>query len=494
MRKHRLGDKLIVIFLFVALVLPVVTMNRVKGKISETENRVLASFPEIFDQQGNFIPDAVSGIQNWFNDNLGFRSELVSLNSLFQFNILNCSPSEKVEIGKDGWFFYTQDNNIDIAKGTYPNFQEADLQKICVQQTRIQQKLKEKGIEYVLILPPSKVSIYPEYIRSGDYTIRKTPDDILADYLEAHTTIKVIRLKDELINQKDIGQLYLKTDTHWNELGSYVGYNKIINDLNKWGIINDEPAEVEFEDGYYKGEFSAMMGNINLLEPESCPKSKIVSPDAVKIEDGERYNEINEQMQTYYPNSVFYLYQNSDVEGPKVLMYGDSMFGSWNITELLAENFSEFTFIWDYEIKDDILESIKPDIIFYDMGERYLNQLHTKSSSFIQIPLNAPDAEISSAKVDRATVEVSVTNMGTESWHGIDQIRLGLWKNNVDTGYRIEIPSGVTVAPGESIVFTSEDFPFNIADGAYYEFQMLQEGIQYFGEKERVDITAVSGN
>lgn len=84
--------------------------------------------------------------------------------------------------------------------------------------------------------------------------------------------------------------------------------------------------------------------------------------------------------------------------------------------------------------------------------------------------------------------------MGTESWHGIDQIRLGLWKNNVDTGYRIEIPSGVTVAPGESIVFTSEDFPFNIADGAYYEFQMLQEGIQYFGEKERVDITAVSGN
>ena len=62
----------------------------------------------------------------------------------------------------------------------------------------------------------------------GDYTVGTTAADILTDYIKANTDVKVINVKDGLIPAKEAGQLYLKTDTHWNQLGSYNAYSYIL--------------------------------------------------------------------------------------------------------------------------------------------------------------------------------------------------------------------------------------------------------------------------
>ena len=53
----------------------------------------------------------------------------------------------------------------------------------------MQKRLNEKGIEYVVILPTSKVSIYPEYLRIGKGKVIETPVNLVADYLEKNILV-----------------------------------------------------------------------------------------------------------------------------------------------------------------------------------------------------------------------------------------------------------------------------------------------------------------
>ena len=95
---------------------------------------------------------------------------------------------------------------------------------------------------------------------------------------------------------------------------------------------------------------------------------------------------------------------------------------------------------------------------------------------------------------DSYTFDITVKNTGSTNWSESQQIRLCIWQDGVDYGYRQSIPDGVTVAPGEEYTFTLSGFTLPEADSTYLEFQMVQEGVRYFGEKERVDITVALGS
>lgn len=471
------------------LALPIVTINRVPGKVSVTEKRNLAVFPELFDSEGHVAEGAKEGFETWLGDNIGFRSAFMKLAASLKVKLLRQSSNDQVEIGRDGWYYYTPDNNIDIASGTYPNFDESVLEAICRQQKKIRDKLAAQGIGYVLILPSSKASIYPEYIASGDYTVRETPTDMLTDYLRQHSDIRVIHLKPALLEEKKSGkQLYFKTDTHWNEYGAYIGCSKIIEQLNEWGIISDGVPSVTFQDGSYLGEFSAMLGDPDILGMEECPKSTITSPSAERISSGEEYAAIETAVEDAGILNPFYYYQNSKVNASKALFFGDSMFGRWNATELLAEDFSEFTYVWDYTINQGIIDAVKPKVVFYEMAERYLNNLLlTRNISFIKESLADYQAEVLDYVIGEDTIEVAVKNTSTSAWGNEDEVCLGVFRNGMDTGIRAQIATyGGVVMPGETAVFSFEDVDAEDWLWNDTEVQMLQEGVCYFGEREHI--------
>lgn len=494
MRKGNIQNIIIIISFILLVAMPVLTINRVTGKVSEAENRYLAKFPEILNEQGQLADGLKSGLENWLSDNIGFREQFMKLSTRINYHILKKSPSDKVEIGRDGWFFYTLDDNMKIANGTYPLTEET-LAKIALQQEKIKDKLESQGIDYVLILPTSKVSIYPEYIKNGNYLVRRTPVDILADYLQTHTDVKVIRLKDALLDAKRDQQVYFKTDTHWNGQGAYVGYQTVINKLNDFGFSNTKPVKVNLSPVPYRGEFSAMMGDINLLPVEQNFSPEIINPKAKEITSGRLFDIISSIKMNYNIQTPSYLYENPYVQGEKVLMYGDSMFGAWNLPQLFAENFNQFTYIWSYDIQQEVIDAVKPDIVFYEMAERFLNSMDIRSSGLVTDRLENPQAEIISQNAptevnrkDSYTFDITVKNTSDGSWSEANKIRLCIWQDGLDSGYRIYLPNGVEIKPGEEYTFTLEGFVAPQADHTYIEFQMLQEGITYFGERERVDI------
>ena len=343
--EKRSGSLITILFLL-CILLPVVFINRENGAVSVEENRYLAEFPNPFTRKG---------FEDWIDDNIGFRSGFVSLHANIMYHLFGLSPTDKIVVGKDGWLFYTGDNNLRIAEGTFP-LSEEDMDAIIEGQTEVRDYLAKRDCEYYLILPPSKVSIYYEFLK-GNYEVQTTPADEVEAYLKDKTDVNVINLKNSLMSAKQSEQVFLKTDTHWNQLGAYEAYKVIHSEV----VPETEEPSVEIFDSLVKGEFSNMMGSSSLLPEEETKATRITDPDAVLVSEADGKE---------------FVYHNDKGNGKTCLMYGDSLFGAdWNIRELLAEDFSDFIFIWSYDPDTKKIEEYEPDIVLYDMGERFLNAL-----------------------------------------------------------------------------------------------------------------------
>ena len=482
--KIRNLKNLLIVTLFVLLIaLPLITVEWKGNDYSEAEKRMLAPFPTLLQEDGNWNSNAGRETKAWLEDHIGFRAQLVQLSASIKLKLFHQSPSDRVHIGNDGWYYYTQDENLQIATGKY-TFTDNVLEQILENHLAIQKKLEARGIEYMILLPTSKVSVYPEYMRYGSGEIRETPVDIVADYLEANSDLKVVRLKEPLLEAKKTQQVFFKTDTHWTQAGAYAAYREIIKRMNGWGLCGTDPVDVRFDEAEYVGEFGAMMG-ID-LPAEKTLNTVILEQNAVKNQESEKYNKFKTAIEAEGIYNPCYYYENTSVPGPSVMMYGDSMFGSWNATELLAENFSEFSYIWDRNIRLGLLDTMNPDIVIYELTERYLNVFPSTNAAFIQEPLEEYWATVEDYQWNGLLLEVTVKNTSRSTWKYSDQIKLGVFSGEKDTGSRALLPVGKSIKPGESVAFTFAFDNWPQALSTKLEIQMLQEGICYFGEKQQV--------
>ena len=364
------------------LIVPLMATDLRPGVVSEIENRTLKPFPALFDADGGRNRDLISGFEGWFDDHIGFREEMFTLNARIQYDLFHSSGSERVLTGQDGWLFYTGDDNLTIAEGNYPNFDESVLADICQVQQRIAQELAGQGIEYVIVLPPSKISISPERLR-GDFEVRETPVDILADYLEACSDLKVVRLKQALLEEKaESGELlYYKTDTHWNARGVYSGYREIVRLLNGWGIVDTGPVDVSFLDERTLRDLTNMIvGDDERYHEYAAVSVDVHDPAAEPVEAGELISRLAAQSGARRT----LCYSTHDPSRPSFLVLGDSMFLDSCMTRLLAENCSELTGLWTYDLTQELLDATKPDVVFFEMTERLLNLMGSKNRDLAQ--------------------------------------------------------------------------------------------------------------
>lgn len=372
MKKTNVGKLLIIVVFITISAVPLVFFNRAKKSLSSTENRYLADFPIIFDEAGNLNSDAKTGFEDWFNDHLGMREHFIWLQAMLKVHCLHQSSSEKVHIGKDGWYFYTQDDNLKIADGSYPLTEEL-LMKFAENQQAISDYYKSQGTEYVLVLTPSKASVYPEYIGGANYEVGISPADIAENYLKEHTDIHVVNVKSANVQEKENGKQFLKTDTHWTQRGSYTAYRAVVEYLNGQGIISTQPVEVSFSESEQVGEFSFMLGG-NILKAETVPVAQWAMNSSF-ITEGEQYERMEQvRQQSGSPYGISYL-KNDKAENKRLLIYGDSQWETGRIIpQLLAEHFFEvvlFNMNTNPTISMD--EVIRPDVVICSCSERYIN-------------------------------------------------------------------------------------------------------------------------
>jgi len=151
------------------------------------------------------------------------------------YKVLNISMIKmKTIVGKDGFLFLGNfyESGIDKAQGKY-KYNPKELSIWADNLKNIEEWYRARGIEFLLVVAPNKSSIYPDKLPSSIvYKKGQTiTDDIVR--LAKDKNITLLDIRDILRDHRDDGRLYFKTDTHWNNLGSSIGYQTTIKFLNK---------------------------------------------------------------------------------------------------------------------------------------------------------------------------------------------------------------------------------------------------------------------
>lgn len=202
-----------------------------------------------------------------FTDDLYFKDELISL-SMALIKALTGNTyieSTQVLLGKENWLFYKTENEGDgnplLDYKGINHFSEMELAVMAENLTSLRDYLKqEKDIRFVAMCLPNKENMYPEYMPDIiPKLIEQSRADQVAEYLQRNTDLDYVYPKEMLFQEKEKHQVYYTTDTHWNQIGAFVGLQAFFAQI--YGTYAD-PDSVYFitADSGFAGDLAAIAG------------------------------------------------------------------------------------------------------------------------------------------------------------------------------------------------------------------------------------------
>lgn len=356
------AKQIMFILLFICGIVLPVPLWKLMGAgadVQSSDNRVLAERP-VFSA-GNYSGFA-RAYEDYFNDHLPFREELIETQAMTDF-LLFKNSSDRVIAGKEGWLFYSVKYDGDPMAdydGSKP-LSKSELKAIARNCETMDAYMKERGGEFILFIAPNKERVYSEYM-PDKYGAPAENDNVttLVSYIREHTDVKVVYCYEDLMAEKGktAEPLYYKTDTHWNQYGAYVGSSRLLGEL---GIKLPQATAVK------AGEGSGDLARLLHLSAMFAGADNEYEMEGFKPE-GERYD--NEG----YHSEIRYV--NAAGDPRRVYMCRDS-FGD-AMVDYVGSCFAETKFIYqqDFSLKD--VKEFEPDILVYEVVERYLRQAVTE--------------------------------------------------------------------------------------------------------------------
>ncbi|MGW8195192.1 MAG: alginate O-acetyltransferase AlgX-related protein, partial [Desulforhopalus sp.] len=226
--------------------------------------------------------------------------------------------------------------------------------------------LADRGIRYLLIPPPNKIMIYPEFLpdrirkRAG-----KTNLEQFLEYLAEPPIFRsVIDLRPPLLAAKKEHQVYFKGDTHWNLEGAYVGYVAIMNAIRRW-FPEMKPVPREQMVKTPKQLSGDLTYTLNLADRYRETYLFLSPPNAEEVI---RYEKFAGYPQPDTADQKFrrgVLFTNENPLQQRTALFISDSFGS-AMRDFLAPHFKRIIFVKNARFEDmkRLIEIEKPDIVF----------------------------------------------------------------------------------------------------------------------------------
>ena len=201
------------------------------------DNRPLNEKPTEFTR--NFAKE----FEAYYNDTFAGRKKIISKYVKLQRS-LNIDTGQYF-YGQDGWIFYDsiKANNGNTLVDYYAEvyFDDDDLAKMVEGINMAYDFYAKRGIKYVIFVAPNKENIYSEFMPERMQRIRKSDIsrmDKAVEYLKKHVKAEIVNAKPVILAAKEKVEqnLYFKKDTHWNNIGAYVGFDALASGLVGLGV------------------------------------------------------------------------------------------------------------------------------------------------------------------------------------------------------------------------------------------------------------------
>jgi alginate O-acetyltransferase complex protein AlgJ len=332
------------------------------------ENRLPAKWPA-FEGFGRGR-DFVAGVEAYFNDHFGFRKRLVRLNNHWKGQLFHDPGAKDVLVGRDGWLFYSGGQMIAHYTGTEVwSGQELENWRRLLEGRR--DWLRVRGARYLLVLPPDKNRVYPEYLpawleRDG----RPGKVQQLVDYMRAHSTVEVLDLTEALTQAKKLQSAYFQTDTHWNLFGGFVAYRAVIEALSRqWPGLRPLPLDTFT----WKAAPPPQTDLARILgRPEAYPETNSVNYVALKPFTAPKVLFDTVRFPHHGPEETRPCYTLNPKGSGKAMVFHDSFACVWY--GFLGQHFKEVVYLWQYDWNKPLIEREKPDLVIDEILERFFNE------------------------------------------------------------------------------------------------------------------------
>jgi hypothetical protein len=243
-----------------------------------------------------------------------------------------------------------------------------DIAKFDHHMAKVRAHLAQCRITPFVFIAPNKQSIYPEKLRKFSAPYLPSRIDDVLEKVGPLTRAMLIDPRAELRAAKPRYPvpLYTPSDTHWNQLGAFIAYQKIVTALAQSNAI-DRP-ELGTLDRYDIESTPTAGGDIAtrlLYAPREYPDELVTLRPKTASDAMPPVAEVAAQV-----------IRNSQGKG-RLLLQGDS-FSPW-LAALLARHFAEVhifrtpDFPWTFDGK--LVRDVKPDVALIEIVERNLNLL-----------------------------------------------------------------------------------------------------------------------
>ncbi len=204
--------------------------------------QMVKPFAEVGNLFGSIVPTKKDSLtaESWFNgtfqenrnayinEQFGFRNTAVRIHNQIAFSLFHNAKANGVIIGKEDYLYEIK--YINAYRGAEEIFQ-SELDSNLFMLKAIQSKLKERGVEFVVVMNPGKASFYSEYI----------PDEFPIVSDRSYYSEYQKGLREQGIQHIDFGKwfremkgktpapLFPKTGIHWSQYGATLAADSLVN-------------------------------------------------------------------------------------------------------------------------------------------------------------------------------------------------------------------------------------------------------------------------
>ncbi|GAC1328942.1 MAG: hypothetical protein NVSMB26_04730 [Beijerinckiaceae bacterium] len=283
-----------------------------------------------------------------------------------------------VHEGRDGWLFLIGGSNS--VRSLYDRDQgmltDQVLKRWADLIERRARRFESMGIQYVHINVPEKLTIYDDKLWDPPIVDwRLSPALRLRDMVQhspyGHVWLDLI---DPFRAAPNKEQLYFKTDTHWSGEGCYLAYRLLCEKLG----LNPEPDLLSHAHEDLNGTLD--MGS--KFDPPIYEQVKFydypLKSSRVWRNVIAGYLEDPAFSATIHVGThVRFMNTSRSAAKKKILIFGDSFSSQRGdaLTAMLAETVRDVEFVWSSNLDWSYIKRAKPDVVIYELVERFMTIL-----------------------------------------------------------------------------------------------------------------------
>ena len=267
---------------------------------------------------------------------------------------------DKVVEGKNGWLYLGRDTNHVIFQHT--GQLRFDLRQLEDWRHVLERRyawLAQRGIPYCFIVPPNSHSVYPEYLPDWVVPVAERPIlQLLRHMRETESQAPIIYPLDEIVAYKERDLVYIQADTHWNELGAFIAYKRLMADIAAQGV---PVREIPWDRLYVsRAEIPGDLGD------KLTPIRSSVQVFADVIDWRAHYAKDNRVRHAGRRVE----YTCDEAPDTTLFLHGDSF--SEKLLHFLGESFGRVVFCQMPSLDFDVVNEVRPDVVIGLLNERFL--------------------------------------------------------------------------------------------------------------------------